>query len=118
MDGAATDNLPRCHLNNTITISPYAGESDLCPLGSGLSFHAVRFKNVSIQVNAQNMYRVTSTFFPPGPEVRAEPGWVCVCVSQHGPLRRLGTCQNWVEQVGLWLNQLEPARTSWIVGYS
>lgn len=70
MDGAATDNLPRCHLNNTITVSPYAGESDLCPLGSGLSFHAVRFNNVSIQVNAQNMYRVTSTFFPPGPEVR------------------------------------------------
>lgn len=29
----------------------------------------MRFNNVSIQVNAENMYRVTSTFFPPEPQV-------------------------------------------------
>ncbi|XP_017288379.1 patatin-like phospholipase domain-containing protein 2 [Kryptolebias marmoratus] len=72
VDGAVTDNLPRCHLGKTITVSPYAGESDLCPRASTLSFHEVRFNNVSIQVNSENLYRVTSTFFPPDPEAMAE----------------------------------------------
>lgn len=74
VDGAVSDNHPRCQLKNTITISAYAGESDLCPpRGSMISFHQVRFNNVSIQVNSENMYRVTSTFFPPEPQVR-HPG--------------------------------------------
>uniref|UniRef100_UPI0037E86E58 patatin-like phospholipase domain-containing protein 2 n=1 Tax=Semicossyphus pulcher TaxID=241346 RepID=UPI0037E86E58 len=72
VDGAASDNQPRCHVKNTITFSPYAGESDLCPRASVLSFHEVRFKNMSIQVNLENMYRVTSTFFPPQAEEMAE----------------------------------------------
>lgn len=29
----------------------------------------MRFNNVSIQVNAENMYRVASTFFPPEQQV-------------------------------------------------
>uniref|UniRef100_A0A3P8SUC1 triacylglycerol lipase n=1 Tax=Amphiprion percula TaxID=161767 RepID=A0A3P8SUC1_AMPPE len=65
VDGAASDNLPRCNENNTVTFSAYAGESDICPRGSILNFHEVRFNNVSIQVNSENVYRVTSTFFPP-----------------------------------------------------
>lgn len=70
VDGAASDNLPRCCTKNTVTISAYAGESDLCPpRGNKLSFHQIRFNNVSIQVNAENMYRVTSTFFPPEQQV-------------------------------------------------
>lgn len=70
MDGAISDNLPRCHQKNTITFSAYAGENDICPRASSLCFHEVRFSNVSIQVNSENLYRVTSTFFPPEPEVR------------------------------------------------
>lgn len=75
VDGAASDNLPRCWTNNTVTISAYAGESDLCPpRGSSIGFHQVRFNNVSIQVNAENLSRVASTFFPPEPQVsRASP---------------------------------------------
>eukprot|EP00064_Thunnus_orientalis_P005458 superscaffoldBa00000535_g5472 len=72
VDGAVSDNLPRCHLKNTITFSAYAGESDVCPRGSTLNFHEVRFNNVSIQVDTENMYRVASTFFPPEPEAMAE----------------------------------------------
>ncbi|KAG7281868.1 hypothetical protein CRUP_031117 [Coryphaenoides rupestris] len=73
VDGAISDNLPRCHQRNTITFSAFAGESDVCPRGdAALSLHEVRFNNVSIHVNAQNMYRVTSTFFPPEPEIMAE----------------------------------------------
>ena len=73
MDGAVSDNLPRCQQKNTITISAYAGESDLCPQGSVLNFNRVRFNNVSIQVNSDNMYRVRSTFFPPEPQVSYAP---------------------------------------------
>uniref|UniRef100_A0A8C3G9T4 triacylglycerol lipase n=1 Tax=Cyclopterus lumpus TaxID=8103 RepID=A0A8C3G9T4_CYCLU len=72
VDGAVSDNLPQCHQKNTTTFSPYAGESDLCPRASTRNFHQVRFSNVSIQVNSDNMYRVTSTFFPPQPEAMAE----------------------------------------------
>ncbi|XP_029909330.1 patatin-like phospholipase domain-containing protein 2 isoform X2 [Myripristis murdjan] len=72
MDGAISNNLPHCHLKNTITFSAFAGESDICPRVSALNFHEVRFNNVSIQVSTENMYRVTSTFFPPEPEVMAE----------------------------------------------
>lgn len=69
VDGAVSDNLPRCRLKNTVTVSAYAGESDLCPPGSAVNFRQVRFNNVSIQVNSENLYRVKSTFFPPPPEV-------------------------------------------------
>ncbi|XP_018541203.1 patatin-like phospholipase domain-containing protein 2 [Lates calcarifer] len=72
VDGAVSDNLPRCHLKNTVTFSAYAGESDICPRASTLNFHEVRFNNVSIQVNSENMYRVASTFFPPEPEAMSE----------------------------------------------
>lgn len=73
VDGAISDNLPRCHLKNTVTFSAFAGESDVCPRGDGaLNLYQVRFNNLSIHVNAQNMYRVTSTFFPPEPEISAE----------------------------------------------
>ncbi|KAM9808081.1 patatin-like phospholipase domain-containing protein 2 [Neosynchiropus ocellatus] len=72
VDGAVSDNLPRCGLKNTVTVSAYAGDSDLCPPLSSLNLRAVRFNNVSIQVNAANLYRVTNTFFPPEPEVMAE----------------------------------------------
>ncbi|XP_077591391.1 patatin-like phospholipase domain-containing protein 2 [Stigmatopora nigra] len=79
VDGAVSDNLPRCHQRSTITVSAYAGESDLCPRANTPSLHQVRFNNVSIQVNSENMYRVTSTFFPPQPEAMAEfchNGWM------------------------------------------
>ncbi|XP_062276798.1 patatin-like phospholipase domain-containing protein 2 [Scomber scombrus] len=72
VDGAVSDNLPSGLLNNTITFAAYAGESDVCPRGSTISLHEVRVKNVSIQVNTENMYRVANTFFPPPPEVMAE----------------------------------------------
>ncbi|XP_055365589.1 patatin-like phospholipase domain-containing protein 2 isoform X2 [Betta splendens] len=71
VDGAISDNLPRCHRSNTVTFSPYAGENDVCPRPRSLWFHQVRFSNVSIQLNSENLYRVTSTFFPPEPEAIA-----------------------------------------------
>uniref|UniRef100_A0A672Z0D0 PNPLA domain-containing protein n=1 Tax=Sphaeramia orbicularis TaxID=375764 RepID=A0A672Z0D0_9TELE len=72
VDGAASDNLPHCHLKKTITFSAYAGESDICPPMSALNLHEVRFNNVSIQVNWENVRRVANTFFPPDAEAMAQ----------------------------------------------
>ncbi|XP_078112157.1 patatin-like phospholipase domain-containing protein 2 [Sander vitreus] len=107
VDGAISDNQPQCYTKNTITFSAYAGESDLCPRDSMLIFHEVRFNNVSIQVNSENVYRLTSTFFPPPPEAMAEicqKGYMdALCflqdnnlISTDSPMKSLETnCCEW-----------------------
>ncbi|XP_072519427.1 patatin-like phospholipase domain-containing protein 2 isoform X2 [Salminus brasiliensis] len=72
VDGALSNNLPYFSENNTITVSPFSGESDICPYDNPLYFHEVRHSNVSIQVNLPNIHRVIQAFFPPEPEVMAE----------------------------------------------
>ncbi|XP_051544521.1 patatin-like phospholipase domain-containing protein 2 [Myxocyprinus asiaticus] len=72
VDGGISDNLPQSELKNTITISPFSGESDICPKDNSTSFHELRFTNTSIQVNLDNMYRLSKALFPPEPKVLAE----------------------------------------------
>ncbi|XP_056878751.1 patatin-like phospholipase domain containing 3 [Takifugu flavidus] len=72
VDGGISDNLPQSELKNTITISPFSGESDICPRDSSTSFHELRFTNTSIQINLGNMYRLSQALFPPEPKVLAE----------------------------------------------
>lgn len=69
VDGGISDNLPQSELKNTITISPFSGESDICPRDSSTSFHELRFTNTSIQINLGNMYRLSRALFPPEPKV-------------------------------------------------
>lgn len=70
IDGAISDNLPFWKLKNTITVSPFSGESDICPRESPFYYHDIQYNNVSIHLNFNNMYRVASVFLPPEPEVR------------------------------------------------
>ncbi|XP_030626173.1 patatin-like phospholipase domain containing 3 [Chanos chanos] len=72
VDGGISDNLPQSELKNTITISPFSGESDICPKDNSTSFHELRFTNTSIQVNLGNMYRLSKALFPPEPKIMAE----------------------------------------------
>ncbi|KAM6987120.1 patatin-like phospholipase domain containing 3 [Aplochiton taeniatus] len=72
VDGGISDNLPQSELKNTITISPFSGESDICPRDTSTSFHELRFTNTSIQMNLGNMYRLSRALFPPEPKVMAE----------------------------------------------
>ncbi|XP_026182881.1 patatin-like phospholipase domain containing 3 [Mastacembelus armatus] len=72
VDGGISNNLPQSELKNTITISPFSGESDICPRDNSTSFHELRFTNTSIQMNLGNMYRLTRALFPPEPKVLAE----------------------------------------------
>ncbi|XP_017554380.1 patatin-like phospholipase domain containing 3 isoform X1 [Pygocentrus nattereri] len=72
VDGGISDNLPQSELKNTITISPFSGENDICPKDNSSSFHELRLTNTSIQVNWGNVYRLSKALFPPEPKVLAE----------------------------------------------
>ncbi|XP_026991798.2 patatin-like phospholipase domain-containing protein 2 isoform X2 [Tachysurus fulvidraco] len=72
VDGALSDSTPYSSLKNTITVSPFSGESDICPDDNPVYCQEVRHCNMSINVNLANVHRVIQAFFPPEPEVMAE----------------------------------------------
>ncbi|XP_068459058.1 patatin-like phospholipase domain-containing protein 2 isoform X2 [Clinocottus analis] len=69
VDGGISDNLPQYELKNTITVSPFSGESDICPRDTSTNIHELRFTNTSIQFTLKNLYRVSRALFPPDPMV-------------------------------------------------
>lgn len=72
VDGGISNNLPRCELKNTITVSPFSGESDICPRDNTSNFHELRVTNTSIQFSSANLYRLSRALFPPEPKVLGE----------------------------------------------
>ncbi|XP_010386588.1 patatin-like phospholipase domain-containing protein 2 isoform X3 [Rhinopithecus roxellana] len=72
VDGGISDNLPLYELKNTITVSPFSGESDICPQDSSTNIHELRVTNTSIQLNLRNLYRLSKALFPPEPLVLRE----------------------------------------------
>jgi len=58
---------------NTVTVSPFCGESDICPRDSTSArlFH-ILFANTSIEVSRNNLYRLANVMFPPEPEALSE----------------------------------------------
>ncbi|KAG9352355.1 hypothetical protein JZ751_020768 [Albula glossodonta] len=69
VDGGISDNLPQYELKNTITVSPFSGESDICPRDTSTNLHELRFTNTSIQFTLTNLYRVSRALFPPDPQM-------------------------------------------------
>uniref|UniRef100_A0A669Q891 triacylglycerol lipase n=1 Tax=Phasianus colchicus TaxID=9054 RepID=A0A669Q891_PHACC len=69
VDGGISDNLPQYESKNTITVSPFAGECDICPKGNSANFHEMNVTNTSIQLSLGNLYRLTQALFPPEPKV-------------------------------------------------
>ncbi|XP_065598485.1 patatin-like phospholipase domain-containing protein 2 isoform X1 [Cyrtonyx montezumae] len=72
VDGGISDNLPQYESKNTITVSPFAGECDICPKGNSANFHEMNVTNTSIQLSLGNLYRLTQALFPPEPKVLGE----------------------------------------------
>ncbi|XP_042651137.1 1-acylglycerol-3-phosphate O-acyltransferase Pnpla3-like isoform X1 [Tyto alba] len=72
VDGGISDNLPHYESKNTITVSPFAGECDICPKGNSANFHEMNLTNTSIQLSLGNLYRLTQALFPPEPKVLGE----------------------------------------------
>ena len=68
VDGGITNNIPILD-KNTITVSPFAGESDICPDDNSSNFAHIYLAGTSIQFTSSNMYRVAHALFPPNPEV-------------------------------------------------
>ncbi|XP_003693894.1 1-acylglycerol-3-phosphate O-acyltransferase Pnpla3-like isoform X1 [Apis florea] len=68
MDGGFSDNLPTLD-ENTITISPFCGESDICPRDVSSQLFHVNFANTSIELSRQNIYRFARILFPPNTEI-------------------------------------------------
>ncbi|XP_006613807.1 1-acylglycerol-3-phosphate O-acyltransferase Pnpla3 isoform X3 [Apis dorsata] len=68
MDGGFSDNLPTLD-ENTITISPFCGESDICPRDVSSQLFHVNLANTSIELSRQNIYRFARILFPPNTEI-------------------------------------------------
>lgn len=58
MDGGFSDNLPTLD-ENTITVSPFCGESDICPRDLSLQlFHVSLFLILSCLMNSLNNFKI------------------------------------------------------------
>ncbi|XP_066141434.1 1-acylglycerol-3-phosphate O-acyltransferase Pnpla3-like isoform X2 [Euwallacea fornicatus] len=70
MDGGYSDNLPTLD-ENTITVSPFCGESDICPRDDSSQLFHINIANTSIELSKHNIYRMVRILFPPHPETLA-----------------------------------------------
>ena len=71
MDGGLSDNIPRLN-EETITVSPFAGESDICPKDDSANPFHVYLANTSMQFTMGNLYRMSRALFPPHPEILSD----------------------------------------------
>ncbi|XP_023221513.1 patatin-like phospholipase domain-containing protein 2 [Centruroides sculpturatus] len=71
IDGGFSNNQPILD-ENTITVSPFAGESDICPEDTSSNVLQLHMSNTSIAISVGNLYRFASTLFPPHPEILSQ----------------------------------------------
>ncbi|XP_065345986.1 1-acylglycerol-3-phosphate O-acyltransferase Pnpla3-like isoform X3 [Cloeon dipterum] len=71
IDGCYSDNLPILD-ENTVTVSPFCGESDICPRDDTYNVLQVNLANTSIELSRQNLLRAMRILLPPSPEVLSE----------------------------------------------
>lgn len=69
MDGGFSDNQPSVEGGDTVTVSPFAGDSDICPIDDSFNLMEINFSNTSISICPGNLYRLARIFFPPDPEI-------------------------------------------------
>ncbi|XP_061181319.1 patatin-like phospholipase domain-containing protein 2 [Saccostrea echinata] len=71
VDGGLSDNLPILN-DETITVSPFAGESDICPSDNSSNFEHIILVNTSMQLTSRNLYRISRALFPPHPSILSD----------------------------------------------
>jgi len=66
IDGGISDNLPQ-HFKEgeTITVSPFCGEHDICPKDVSSNDAHIELCNTSMQITSNNLERLTYALFPP-----------------------------------------------------
>ncbi len=67
VDGCLSNNILILD-ENTITVSPFAGESDICPSDNSANDLHMFLANTSIQFTMQNFYRLAHALFPVPPD--------------------------------------------------
>ncbi|XP_017295091.1 patatin-like phospholipase domain-containing protein 4 isoform X1 [Kryptolebias marmoratus] len=65
IDGGFTDSLPILPVGRTITVSPFAGLQDVCPVHRGRFNTQLRLANMTIMFSLENMKRLNQALFPP-----------------------------------------------------
>lgn len=69
MDGGFSNNLLKFEdQTTTITVSPFAGEADICPQDDYMHLLQISLSNTSFSISPGNMYRVLNSLLPPPPE--------------------------------------------------
>jgi hypothetical protein len=54
---------------NTILVSPFSGESDICPREETGAYFCMDFQGTNFQWSSENIYRISKALFPPQPEI-------------------------------------------------
>ncbi|XP_053703897.1 patatin-like phospholipase domain-containing protein 4 isoform X3 [Synchiropus splendidus] len=65
IDGGFTDSLPILPVGRTITVSPFAGLQDVCPVHRGRHDTQLRLANMNIMLSLENIKRLNQALFPP-----------------------------------------------------
>ncbi|XP_008590292.1 PREDICTED: patatin-like phospholipase domain-containing protein 1 [Galeopterus variegatus] len=65
IDGAFTGMQPCSFWTDSITISTFSGQQDICPRDCPAIFHDFRIFNCSFQFSLENIARMTHALFPP-----------------------------------------------------
>ncbi|XP_068446871.1 patatin-like phospholipase domain-containing protein 4 [Clinocottus analis] len=65
IDGGFTDSLPILPTGRTITLSPFAGLQDVCPVHRGRFNTQLRLANIDIMFSMENIKRLNQALFPP-----------------------------------------------------
>ncbi|XP_068612565.1 patatin-like phospholipase domain-containing protein 4 [Brachionichthys hirsutus] len=67
IDGGFSDSLPILPVGRTVTVSPFAGVQDVCPVHRGRFNARLRLANMSIMLSVENIKRLHWALFPPSP---------------------------------------------------
>ncbi|XP_075873597.1 patatin-like phospholipase domain-containing protein 4 [Nelusetta ayraudi] len=65
IDGGFTDSLPILPVGRTITVSPFAGLQDVCPVHRGRFTTQLRLANMNIMFSMENLKRLNQCLLPP-----------------------------------------------------
>ncbi|XP_070646650.1 1-acylglycerol-3-phosphate O-acyltransferase PNPLA3-like isoform X1 [Bos indicus] len=72
VDGGISDNIPFVDTKRTITVSPFYGESDICPKVKSTFFLNEGFTKLNMQFCTENLYLMFQSLFPPDVKVLGE----------------------------------------------
>lgn len=71
LDGGISNNLLVLD-EKTVTVSPFAGEADICPQDHVNNLLSISISNTSFSMTPHNLYRFAHALNPPSPEVLSE----------------------------------------------